>query len=240
MGDSNMIVTERDTQFLMNFTEDISPSPAGKKSNQIQKMMVQVDSLNTAKKLNEEESTRSVNGFAVTFSECTVTLGGILCHALNNTQNERSENSVSYLLDQGQFLENTLKVDGLSQMQMEQRLTVKLAVEAEGETFVLNDLGKFQTSWYPLAGKDQVFVSVSANSLQFKEVGPDEIRNALDRELRKKRKNTQEIQTWMNRIKLTRSVSDAPCKLIAVSTQWKLLGVKDGKSVRKLIQLDVP
>lgn len=240
LGDPSTIVMESDSQYLKNYTEDISPIKNNKKGNQIHKMMVQVDSLNNAKKLNETPKTAQVDGFKIEFAECSVVLGGILCHALNISQNERTENSVSYLRDAGSFLENTLQVEGISDMRMEQRLAVKLAIEAEGEQFILEDLGKFQTPWYPLAGKDKVFISVGPNSLQFKEVNQQSIRNALDRELRKKKKDRKEIQVWMERIKNCNSPADAPCKLIAVSSQWRLYGKKDGKQVRKLIQLDMP
>jgi hypothetical protein len=240
LGDPSSIVMESDSQYLKNYTEDISPIKNNKKGNQIHKMMVQVDSLNNAKKLNETPKTSQVDGFKIEFAECSVVLGGILCHALNNTQNERNENSVSYLRDAGSFLDNTLQVDGLTEMRMEQRLAVKLAIEAKGEQFILEDLGKFQTPWYPLAGKDKVFISVGSNSLQFKEVTQQSIKNALDRELRKKKKDRKEIQVWMDRIKNTNSPADVPCKLIAVSSQWRIWGKKDGKQVRKLIQLDMP
>ena len=105
---------------------------------------------------------------------------------------------------------------------------------------VLLDLGKFISTWSSLAGKGFKYVSLSNNSLQFFTVENAKIKNAVDRELRKKKKTRQEIQEWMKVIKKTNSYSDEPCKIQIVSAQWRIIGKKNGKRVQKLIQFDIP
>ena len=241
LGDPNGIVTETDSQFLQNFTEDISPVKAKSSEKQITEMMVQVDSLKASKKLEEESKVpQRIQGFTVNFAECSVTFNGLLAHALNVTQDERKLNSVSYLKDGGQFLEMKLQVNGLSDLKVEQRLTTKLYIEQDGESFLLADLGKFITPWYNLAGKEDVFVSVGSNSLSFHPVDQTKIKNALDRELRKKKKDRKAIEAWMKQVAQTKSYADAPCVLKMFSSQWRIIGMKDGKRVQKLIQFDEP
>lgn len=244
LGDSTLIVTENDSVYLQNFTEDISPSKKKSTESQITKMMVQVDSLNTSKKIEEEaaasQGDQKLSGFTINFNECSIIFDGIAAHALNETQNERTSQSVSYLKDGGSFLETKLEINSLTDLRVEQRLFVKLAVINGDETIVLNDLPKFITQWYSLAGKNNRFVSVGSNSLQFDNVDAAKIKNALDKELKKKKKSKEEIQTWMRAIAQTKSYSDAPCTLIPSSSQWRIIGKADGRGVRKLIQFDIP
>ena len=241
LGDSTLIVTEQDSTYLQNFTNDIAPTKKKSSESQITKMMVQVDSLKASQKMeNESNTTQVLNGFTINFAECSVIFDGISAHALNETQNERASQSVSYLKDAGNFLETKLEVSKLTELRAEQRLFVKLSIEYNGETMVLNDLGKYITQWYPLAGKNNRFVSVSSNSLQFDNVDATKIKNGLERELRKKKKSKDEIKNWLKAITQTKSYTDAPCVLIPVSSQWRIFGKADGKAVRKLMQFDIP
>lgn len=240
MGDSTTIVTEDDTHYLRNVTEDISPTNKKSTEGKITSMMMQVDSAKSAQKLEEENSPAPLSGFTINFSECEVVFDGLSAHAIQNNQDERKANSVSYLRDGGSLNEISLQVKGLTDVKVEQRIFTRLSVEDGADEFVLNDLGKFISPWSSLAGKDIKFISLGANSLQFFNVDHNKIQNALDRELRKKRKSRQEIEQWMQLIKRTNSYSDAPCKINMVSGQWRITGRIDGKRVQKLIQFDIP
>lgn len=241
LGDTSMIVSEYDSTYLQNQTADISPAKTKSSERQITEMMVQVDSMKASKKLETETvKPERIQGFTINFSECTVIFNGLLAHALQTTQDERKLNSVSYLKDGGQFMEMKLKVDGLTDVRVEQRLTTKLFIEVENERIELNDLGKFMTQWYNLAGKDNLFFSVGNNSTGFHTVDYTKIKNGLDRELRKKKKDRKQIETWMKAIAATKAYTDAPCFVKVVSSQWRIWGMKDGKKVQKLIQFDEP
>lgn len=239
IGDTNSIITETDSQYLKNFTNDISPTRKKSSESQIASMMVQVDSLKSTQQLEEETQQKvPINGFSINFNECSVVFNNLYAHALNNTQDERKSNSVSYLKDGGEFLEMKLQVTGLNEIKVEERLTLQLAVEKEGERYILFDLGKFITPWYNLAGKDQTFISVGNNSLSFHEVNQQKIKNALIRELTKKKKNKEIMSAWMKAIENTKIYADAPCKILISSAQWRITGKSNNKRVQKLIQFD--
>lgn len=241
LGDPNSIVMEIDSQFLQNNTEDIAPASKKSSERQITEMMAQVDSMKTSHQLEKETTTPSqIRGFTINFKECSVVFNGLLAHALQLTQDERKSNSVSYLKDGGQMLEMNLQVTGLTEVEIEQRLYTKLFAEQGEESYTLNDLGKFTSTWYNLVGKDNRFVSVGSNSIEFTSVDHNKIKNALDRELRKKKKDRKQIDEWMKAIAHTQGYSDAPCKVKIVSAQWRIKGMKDGKHVQKLIQFDEP
>lgn len=239
MGDPNSIITETDTQYLKNFTNDISPTRKKSSESQIASMMVQVDSLKSTQKLEDETSNSApINGFNINFNECSVVFNNLYAHALNNTQDERKSNSVSYLKDGGELLEMKLQITGLDEIKVEERLTLQLAVEKEGERYILYDLGKYITEWYNLAGKDRTFISVGNNSLEFNEVNQQKIKNALVRELSKKKKNKESTALWMKAIENTKIYADAPCKILISSAQWRITGKSKNKRVQKLIQFD--
>lgn len=245
LDDSSFIVTESDTQFLSNITEDIAP--VGKKvkssATQISQMMAQVDSMNASKKLEQDAVEKvevNIKGFEIHFEECNVTFENVEAHALNNSQNERATHSVSYLLDAGSLLDTKLEISQLEDCRVEQRLFVKLAIVNKDQTIQLNELGKNITDWQILAGKNNRFVSVSNNSLIYDQADGNKIRTALEKALKQKRKDKDEIKEWMTIVAKVNKPTDAPCKLIAVSSQWRIVGKKAGKNIRKLIQFDIP
>lgn len=240
IGDSSLIVTEKDSLYLDNFIEDISPSSKKNAGAQARSAMKQIDSADASRKIAESVSANtSLSGFTINFAECQVILSSLNAHAINMTQNERATNSVSYVKDGGDFMGNQIQVNQLENLNVEQRFFVKLAVDLNGERYILNDLGKYTTAWSTLAMKGNVVASLAASSLQFKNVDATAIKNALDRELRKKKKTNKEINDLLKLIANTKSQSDAPCMLIPVSTQWRIQGKKDNRTVKKLIQMDV-
>lgn len=240
LGDTSTIVTETDERYLENTTDDISPANRKSSEGKITSIMMQVDSAKSVQKLEEENESVPLNGFTINFSECEVVFNNLSAHAIKNTQDERTSNSVSYVVDGGRISDMNLQVKGLDEAKVEQRLFTRLSAAGQDEDFVLNDLGKFISQWSELAGKDFKYVSLGDNSLQFFNVDHTKIKNAVDREVRKKKKSRQEIQAWMNLIAKTNSYTDAPCKIQLVSAQWRIIGKKGGKRVQKLIQFDIP
>ncbi len=239
--DSSLIVHESNPAFLKNVTQDISPTNKKSSESQIRKMMVQVDSLKSTQKLNQEGSSEvNFNGFTINFKECDVIFRNLQAHAIQNTQDERKLNSVSYVKDEGEFLEMQLAIDGLTDLKVEQRFFTKLSVEFRGESLMLSDLGKFSTPWYNLIGKGNKFISMSANGLQYAQIDNAKLKSALNKELHKKKKNKLETIDWLNSIQRTKNYTDAPCKVNITSAQWRIWGKKDNKVIQKLIQFDVP
>ena len=240
LGDSSLIVTEVDSLYLQNQTADISPSKKQSSAKEITSMMVQVDSLKASQKLENQSNSEIVQGFEINFKECKVVFNGLSAHALNNAQDERNSSSVSYMKDAGRMEEMKLKVEGLNDVKVEQRVYTKLYITQNDESFRLNDLGKYTSPWFNLAGKADVFISTGSNGAGFLEVNKQKISNAFDRELRKKKLNRKDIESKLKWIEKTNLYSDPPCEVKVVSSQWRIVGTKDGKRVQKLIQFDEP
>lgn len=243
IGDSTTIVTEQNEFYRQNNTKDISPTNKNSSEKQIHTMMVQVDSMQSAKKLEEVSASSqktALRGFTINFTECDIVFDGLSAHAINERQNERTSNSVAYVVDGGNISEMLVQIQTLTEVKAEQRLFTKLFIELENEIVELQDLGKYISSWTTLQGKENKFVSLNIGNTQFFEVTHEKLVNALDRELRKKKKNKQVLQSGMTLLKNTKNYSDSPCLVKVVSSQWRIIGKADGKRVQKLIQFDIP
>ncbi len=240
LGDESMIVTETDSFYLQNYTNDITTIRKKNSESSIAGMMAQVDSAKTVQKLEKEsESLQQVSGFTIRFKEFTAVLDGIKAHTINTKQNELTDKSVSYVLDEGDVMNMKLKLDGLVKAKVEQRFFTKLYIEKNNELIELTDLQKFTTEWFSLPSKNNLFVSLGTNALSFHSVDHNKLKNALDRALRKQKKDRKEIQSWLNSIEKTNAYTDAPCVVKVNSIQWRVKGEVNNLPVQKLIQLDI-
>jgi hypothetical protein len=240
LGDQSTIVTEKDSTFLQNFTEDISLTGNSNSNKDIAKMMVQIDSLKVQKKLSEELATSKFNeSFKIKFSDCEIIFDNLMANELSPQQPEKNQ-SVSYVVSEGELKELRFIVKGLKEVTVQQRVYTVLQIENDGAIFTLSSLGKKISDWYNLAGKDSLMVSVGRNSIQFKDQHQSALRNAAEKSMLAKRKNQTYIQSVLQKMNNTKNYTDAPCVLKIVTAQYKIKGKLNGKSVSKLIQLDIP
>ncbi|MEZ5046090.1 MAG: hypothetical protein R2831_03775 [Chitinophagaceae bacterium] len=241
LGDTNMIVTETDSLYLANYIADISPSSKKNAADELRKTMVQIDSVNDTKELEKKVNEKTVlAGYTINFDGFNVVFENIEAHAIQKTQNPKSDNSVSYIMDHGELFDLMIQVSNdVQQVSIEERLKIKLSVEKDGERLLLNSLGMETTPWYNLAGKDNIFVSVGTNSVQFKEVSHAQIEQAVVAVLKSKNKKDTDIKRWKQALANTKAYNDVPCKIKVWSGQWRIKGIdKNGKKVNKLIQFD--
>lgn len=237
LGDTRTIVTETDTNKLLNYTEDISLRKQDE--SQIAKMMVQVDSLKTTQKLEKTLNEGPIVGFKIDFGDCQVVFDKLEAKELK-PQDPTTSRSVSYLVTKGELSEIKIKVDGLNSISVSERIFTKLKVDNGSETLLLNALGRKISDWFNLAGKDNMYISAGPNSFQFNDLTNAKIKEAVTKELTTKNKKENETQAWMEAIKNTRNYTDAPCKIYVSSAQFRLKGTtKEGSNVSKLIQFDI-
>lgn len=243
MGDTSTIVTEQDEQYLENYTQDIAPNNHKSSAKKIAQMMVEVDSIKASRALeesNEPQVKAPVNGFTISFNEFDVVFNGIQGHSANANQNEKTASGVSYIFDDGEWKGMKIQVSGLTEVTIQQKLSTRLSMAFDKETILLPSLGVYQSSWYNLVGKGNVFLATGSNSVQFSDLNNQKIKNALTAALKSKRKKAAQITEYMNAVKRTNSAVEAPCKIVVSALQFVIKGKKDGKNVKKLIRFDIP
>ena len=237
IGDTSLFVTETDTAYLKNKVRDISKKEQDQ--GEIARMMVQVDSVKVADELEEfTASDSTINGFSIKFSDCEVTFDKLEAKALTE-QNPETSRSVSYLVTKGDLAKIKIKVVGLQDISIKERIYTKLKVANGEEEYLLKSLGRKISDWFPLAGNKNIFISAGDNSFQFNNLTNRKLKIALDKELRARNAKERNIQEWMQRIKNTNDYTDAPCKLYVSSAQFRIKGKSSKGSVNKLIQFDI-
>ncbi len=237
LGDESMIVTETDTNNLKNYTRDISQTEQDE--GEIARIMVQVDSIKVSEELATfTASDSTLNGFSVEFAKCKVVFDGLGAKELT-AQNPETNRSVSYMVTSGDLAKMKLKVIGLKEVAIKERIYTKLKVANGDEEYLLKSLGRKISNWFPLAGKENVFIALGDNSFQFNDLSNAKLREALKKELLAKKKNQSEINEWMQRVKNTNDYTDAPCKLYVATAQFRISGKNEKGAVNKLIQFDI-
>ena len=237
MNDRSKIVTEDDSTYLKNYVRDISIKEQDE--SEIARIMVQVDSVKVAEELEEfTASDSSITGFTIDFADCKIIFENLGARQLAE-QNPETNRSVSYLVTKGNLAKMKIKVIGLKEASIKERIYTKLKVAHEGEEYLLKTLGRKISDWFPLASKDNIFVGAGDNSFQFNNLTNQKLKLALDKELRAKNVKEAKIQKWMRLIQNTNDYTDAPCKLYVATAQFRLRGKTAKGSVNKLIQFDI-
>lgn len=237
IGDASMIVTETDSNNLKNYTRDISER--SQDDREIARIMVQVDSVKVSEELEAFTAGDStLAGFTIEFAKCKVTFDGLEARALTE-QNPEENRSVSYLVTKGDLAKMKLKITGLNDVTVKERIYTKLKVSRNGEEYLLKSLGRKISDWFPLAGKENVFIALGDNSTQFNNLNNTRLKQALKKELLAKNKDQDEINGWMRAVKNTNDYTDAPCKLYVATAQFRVKGKNSKGSINKLIQFDI-
>jgi len=242
LGDPSGIVTETDSTYLKNFTNDISPKQVQSSEAEITDMMVEVDSAKASAAIEKasEEGAIHLRGLTIPIGEGSVVLNGIEGHTLNQKVPDPALRSVSYVHDAGEWKELKLGVTGLSDVRVEQRLITRLVVNINDAPVLLNSLGRYTSPWYNLPGNGTQFVSLGANSITYMSLEGTAIRAAAQTEMNAKKWSSSKKQEAITAMKPIRSFRDKPCAVVVKSIQWRVSASLDGKRVQQLIQLDLP
>ncbi|MBU3677353.1 MAG: hypothetical protein FGM54_09300 [Chitinophagaceae bacterium] len=242
LGDPSGIVTETDSAYLRNFTDDISPKKVQSTESEITDMMVEVDSAKASEVLQEETPAKEtpIQGFRVAFNEVQVMFDGLQAHTLNKQTPDPKLNSVSFVYDAGAWQEMKVQIEGLSEVKVEERVMTRLGLELEDDVFTLHNLGRFTSPWYTLAGNGKQFVSLGKNSVSYLNVEANKIKQAAQQEINTKKWSPEKKQLALNAIKSIRGYREKPCMVLVTTLQWRVSGIHEGKRVQKLIHIDLP
>lgn len=244
LGDPAGIVTETDSTYLKNVTDDISPNQVQSSESEITDMMVQVDSAKASAALETEAETNEapavLSGLTVSFSEGSIILNGIEAHTLNRKDPDPKANSVSFVYDAGEWKEVKLGVNGLNDVRVEQRLMTRLAINYNDEPVLISSLGRYTSPWYNLPGNGKQFVSLGTNSITYMAIDGAKIKQAAQTDINAKKWSTDKKKAAIKTLQPIRSFRDKPCLVLVKSIQWRISGIHAGKKIQKLVQLDLP
>lgn len=242
LGDSATIVTEKDSQYLRDMVMDIQPAydnnpePQKPVKDTVKKQPVR-DTVTTTTK---QEAVAP--GLAVEFGGTKMVLAG-LDASQPRKQNADKENELSFSLRSGEPGKGKLVFYNAKNVTVKQRYQSRLLLKSPLGTVDLRDLGLYTSGWNTVAvsnkGNTQSFDLNALLHPAFSQVNNAKVKNAADRELRKRRAGSKAIQGWMKEIKGIRNANDKPCDIELDNIQWQVSGTDaQGKPFRKTIRID--
>lgn len=253
-GDSSLIVTETDEQYLSNNVTDIeqrfipkeeTPSvdnaaaaipPTGQQKVTDATNTVTTETSNPLPQQDEKGFTLKIT------PEASIVFTNIDAKELK-TQNAIKENSLSYLQTEGDILQTKLVLVGASEVSIQQRYQSKVIVKQNNAQIVLSSLGKHLSDWKTVKvnqNKTETLNKTEINNPQYPKLNNAKIKVALDKALRSKKAKQAEKNKWHNVIKKVKSTKEAPCYIKVDNVQWIIKGKdKAGIPFQKNIRIDV-
>jgi len=253
MGDSNTIVTERDSQYLRDFVTDINP-PEPKPEEEVKKdtTPVQQPALATAQPVAQPASqpapaaqpatTQNIgNGLSIAFKEVTIFIPGVSAK-MTSRQDLQKANGATYRMQSGNLNGAQIKMNGATITSVAQKYETDVAAKNNLGTLWLDDLAG-STAWQALKGGSNVYTitGLDPSQLAIKNASPAAIRNAITRSIKAAKLNRKKQQDWQNALRNVHSVRQKPIVVSLASVTWKIEG-KDahGKSFQKQVRIDMP
>lgn len=250
LGDPATIVTETDSQYLLDMVPDVQPeehsatpaqqpAPAKVDTPQIPEKPVRKDT--AVQKPAPAAPAKTVAGMNATFKEVTVSIPGITTRSYNKG-NLQNANGASYELTGGSLNGNQLLVSGGKVSRVQQRYQTVIIVRNNGKTLPLNSLSTYSSSWQQLKGSTSFPISgLDDRKLGYTNANPSAIRNAVQKAARSQRMSRKEEQQWISAVRNVRSANQSPCSVKLRSVIWRIEGSgNDGKKFNKEVRVDLP
>jgi hypothetical protein len=238
LGDSSTIVTETDEQLLQDQVPDLKPA--------IEEESASAPAGDTAAAKPAASTSAAAaptgNGLTVAFREVSFFIPNIETRSYNRGDLKNARGA-SYEITGGNLPGNTIRATVGSIQKVTQRYETILKLKDGTDELPLESLGKYASGWEPLTGSNGVFAirGLEPASLEYKQVNPSSLRNAVQQAARRQRLNRQDTQDWMDAVRNVRSANQAPAMIVLRSVSWRLEG-KDaaGKNFNKEVRIDVP
>lgn len=243
LNDSSTIVTETDSQYLRDEFADlvvkpkVADVPAAKEVTNTQTPT----SVPVASPVSNVEINQS--GFTIDYGSFKALLTGITTKEYKK-QDPAKEYGVSYQVIGGDLTKSQLVFSGVKTISISQRYQSNLDLKNNSETLDLKSMGTHTSDWadVKVQKKGNQFVADLSvlQSLDFKQISNANLKNAVEKELRAKRANTQTVKQWLDLISKVRTAKDKPCNINLNNVQWRVTGTDNqGKAINKLIRIDV-
>ncbi len=250
-GDSTLIVTETDQQYLGNNVIDIEqrfvPQEETPAIDSVTPIVTKPEEPKTDTIASNSETPtaprQNAKGFTLKITpEASIVFVGIEAKELKQ-QNAIKENSLSYLQTEGDLLLSQLVLEGATDITIQQRYQSKVSIKHNKEILALSSLGKHTSDWKTVKvtkNSSETLNKTAISNPQFPNLNNAKLKAAVDKTLKNQRAKQAEKNQWHNAIKKVKSANDAPCEITLDNVQWIIKGKdKAGIPFQKNIRLDV-
>ena len=246
-GDSSLIVTENDPQFLSDNVTDFVPQKFVEKDTLVAVAPPKKDSVPAVVKPQvvaaESPKAKNGKGLEVPFKALNIFIPNIQARLGKNIDWNNAKGA-SYTLDEGELNNNALMIKDATVTKIMQRYqTVVLLKSAEGKFEKLSSLPVSTSEWQTVNGSNGKFSISGLGNAQLKynnKLSPNALRNAGQKMARANRMNKKEEEQLLKSLRNVRTPNQAPLSIALQSIVWKI-SAKDanGKAIERELRIDI-
>ena len=237
LGDSATIITERDPQALHDQVIDLQPPAETVEADTVAALPVPDTAARSTQAVTTVPAPPATgNGLTVPFKEVTLIIPGITTRSYGKPDLQKARGA-SYELTGGNLADAQLRVSG-AVTKVSQRYETGLVLQDGSDKLPLESLGKYTSGWQPLTGTNGTYAitGLAPAKLDYKQVTPAAIRNAVQPAARKQRLNRKDTQDWLDAVRNIRTANQAPAAVVLRSVSWRV----EGKGFSKELRIDMP
>lgn len=237
LGDSSMIVTETDSQYLKNDVLDVAPVSI---ASRVDTAAVAEPARPVAEPapVQEPAAQPAPGSFAIDFGKVRLTLAGAKLKDGRKQQPEK-DHGLTYVGKADEMARARIQVQGAKEIKIRQRYQSRVEVRTDMGTLDLRNMGLYTSSWSDLKGNNSYALNM-LSSPGYKDVNQQKIRAAAEKELKRRKTSSRSAQTWLNSIKGMRNADDKPGVVVLDNVQWQISGTDAaGNRFHKNIRVDL-
>jgi hypothetical protein len=229
IGDSSKIVTERDSQYLVNVVRDLAEVHGTQSKNAIDEVMRDVDSTQKSISLNKPTDTKALAGTILNSKSCDLVIAGAVVKSGNR-----------YIFQTGSVEENmTCLIKNLDSCKLEQRSCCVLTAVLDGKATELTSLGTHTTEWQKLPGKNCTYISHSKVDMKYKEISAGQLASLVKPLISKSGLPKVQQQKLNDQLKTASSTNS---DLYQAKAQWielRASGILNGKAIVQVFKIEI-
>jgi hypothetical protein len=242
LGDSSMIVTETDSQYLGDIISDYAPvlaaaTPAPTPVAQSAPNPVDTQAAETPPLATNNAETE---GLTVDFDEISVFIPDIQTKTFSNSKINKK--AAAYMLTEGTLAGNKLQFSGSGKVtRVTQRYETVLAINGKSGQLILEGLAR-TTNWNTLKlnNGEVLLTNLDAKNLQYLKVTQARIRTEVTKTVKAKKLGRQDQQDYLNAVSKVRSANQKPMSVVLRYVIWQITGTdQNGKSFTKELRIDL-
>lgn len=249
-GDSSLIVTERDPQYLSNNVPDFVPQTAPPVTDTAHAAApVQKDTPVTAKPPVQQPVVAATvkpangNGLQAPFKPLGVFIEGIEAKPARNVNWDRATGA-SFTWSKGELNNKPISVSGAKANKVMQRYQTVVTLQLpSGKTVKLPGFPAYTAQWQTLKRSNNQFITAGLADKQLRyesRFSPAALKNAIQKLARSNRMSRKEEEQLLRSVRNVRSANQAPLDVALQSVVWKISAddVK-GRDIEREIRVDI-